>query len=387
MVEDGVTRAVQGVAAADAALAGTALRLSAALGPAVPLVLLTVGTAAVAEGLLLAAGTQAVALGRVAPQLDPRVLLAVRMALASADDAARGLLGTERLADVVADRPAAPLGSEAMAAGAAGILPGSTGRVVVRRVFRPLRAPAPASLGELADRVPPAGSAEPQVRIERYDDPDGRRWIVYVTGTVTFAADGGAEPFDMRSNLQGVADRPSASQEAVTQAMHAAGVRADEPVLLVGHSQGALDAVRIAEHGGYRVDGVVTLGGPTGQIALPPSVPVLALEHVEDPVPVLGGAAATGAAGRARILVRRRLYSRADPPPASGVPSHALERYAETLHQVERSPEPRLVAFRRRIAPFLGRRTGTATDYRADRLPAGGPTPARDRRTAAARAR
>jgi hypothetical protein len=378
---------MQAAAAADAALAGTALRLSAALGPVVPLVLLAAGTAAVAEGLLLAAGTQALALGRAAPQLDPRDLVAVRLALASADDAARGILGVERPGDVVADHPAGPLGSEAIAAGAAGLLPPVPGRVAVRRVFRPLPAPAPASLGELADRVPPAGAAEPQVRVERYDDPDGRRWIVYVTGTVTFAADGGAEPFDMRSNLQGVAGRPSASQEAVLQAMRTAGVRTDEPVLLVGHSQGALDAVRIAEHGGYRVGGVVTLGGPTGQIALSPSVPVLALEHDEDPVPALGGAAATGAAGRARILVRRRLYSRKDPPPGSGVPSHALERYAETLHQVERSPEPRLVAFRRRIAPFLARRTGTAADYRAVRLPERGATPARDRRTAAARVR
>ena len=47
--------------------------------------------------------------------------------------------------------------------------------------------------------------------------------------------------------------------------------------------------------------------GPTGQVALPADVPVLAVEHDEDLVPVLGGTAASGAAGLQRVLVRRSL--------------------------------------------------------------------------------
>jgi pimeloyl-ACP methyl ester carboxylesterase len=166
--------------------------------------------------------------------------------------------------------------------------------------------------------------------------------------------------------------------------MRAAGVRPDDAVLLVGHSQGALDAVRIAQHGGQRVAGVVTLGGPTGQLVLPADVPVLAVEHEEDPVPALGGAVAGGAAGLTRVVIRRRLYDHATPPPATGVPSHALETYAETLHLADRAPEPRLTVFRRRIAPFLAG-TGSVALYRAERTaPA---TPSRDRRAAGARAR
>jgi hypothetical protein len=383
VVEEGVGRTVGSAWAGTAAVAGASLRALLPLGPVLPVALLAVGAGAAADGVLVAAGRQAVTRGWVAPQLDPAVLHAARLALASADDAARGLLGIERPADVLRDDPAAPAGSQAIAAAAATLIPAGGGRVAVHPVFRPLPAPGPTSLGELADRVPPSGAAEPQIRIERYDDPGGRRWIVYVTGTVTFAPDGRAEPFDMRSNLLGVAGRPSPSKEAVTAAMRAAGIRSDEPVLLVGHSQGALDAVRIAEGGGWAVGGVVTLGGPTGQIALPPSVPVLAVEHAEDPVPVLGGAVAAGAAGRERLVVRRRLYGRAEPPPA-GVPSHALERYAETLHEVDRSHEPRTAAFRDRIAPFLTARAGTATDYRADRVEEPRPTPRPGRRAVAA---
>lgn len=382
--EDVVGHAVQGAAAAGAALAGATLRALLPVAPGLAAGLLAGGAAVVAGGLLVAAGEELVTLGTAAPQLDPRVLAVARLAIASADDAARGFLGIEGPGDLLADDPTAPAGSQAIAGLAAAVLPASAGPVVVHRVFRPLPAPAPSSLGELADRVPPSAQAEPQVRVERYDDARGRRWIVYITGTVTFEPDGGVEPFDMRSNLQGVADAPSSSEEAVRAAMRDAGVRPDEPVLLVGHSQGALDAVRIAERGDQRLAGVVTLGGPTGQVPLSADVPVLAVEHEEDPVPVLGGAVAAGAAGRERIVVRRRLYSRADPPPVSGVPSHALERYAETLHEIDRSPEPRLAAFRRRLAPFLDGRTGAATLYRAER--AATPRP-RGRPAAAARAR
>ena len=146
--------------------------------------------------------------------------------------------------------------------------------------------------------------------------------------------------------------------------MRAAGVRPDDPVLLVGHSQGALDAVRLAQRGGFDVRGVVTLGGPTGQLVLPDDVPELSVEHEEDPVPSLAGLPATGAAGLHRLVVRRSLYGGGAPPGppvlpfGAGAQPHALTAYRETLALADESPDPRLRAFKDDIRPFLAARDG-----------------------------
>jgi pimeloyl-ACP methyl ester carboxylesterase len=230
----------------------------------------------------------------------------------------------------------------------------------------------PAGVTELVDRLPDGHDPAGQVRIERYDGADGTRWIVYIAGTVTFARDSGDEPFDLASDVLGVAHRPGDSERAVLQAMRSAGIADDEPVLLVGHSQGALDAVRVAEDGGYAVGGVVQLGGPTGQIALPDDVPVLAVEHDEDLVAVLGGTAAPGSAGLRRLVVRRSLPDGGFGVPTSAAtaefPAHDLGAYRRTLVAAEASGDERVLAFTHRIGGFLEGEQGTATRWRARRV-------------------
>jgi pimeloyl-ACP methyl ester carboxylesterase len=79
--------------------------------------------------------------------------------------------------------------------------------------------------------------------------------------------------------------------------MHQAGVRRDDPVLLVGHSEGGMVAVEAARDalatGQFAVTHVVTAGSPIGRTvgALPRSVQVLALENSRDLVPHLDGTA------------------------------------------------------------------------------------------------
>lgn len=372
--EAGVADVVRVSAAAAAAATGSGLVLAASvLGPVVPAVAL-IAAGPVALGLVEVAVTHSLgATGRADPQVDPAVLAVLRVALSSSDDLLRGLTGAERPADALLDDPAAPLGSRFIAAAAAGLLPVPAG--ALSYTAGPASAGSgPRSLAELADRIPESKAGEPQIRIEEYrDDDGGRRWAVYLTGTVTFAPDPGDEPFDLRSDLLGVAGRSTDSTAAVLGALRRAGIAATEPVLLVGHSQGALDATRIAESGGYAVAGVVTLGGPTGQIALPASLPVLAVEHAEDPVPVLGGLAAGGGAGLRRLVVRRRLYA-SGPPPGSplvpfsaGAAPHAVPDYRATLALADRSADPRIAGFERRIAPFLSGRTGSARLVRVHR--------------------
>ena len=270
------------------------------------------------------------------------------------------------------------MGVETVAGALAGLLLLPAGAPLSVRPTRRTAVRGPGSLAALADRLPDGAEPDGQVRIERYDGDGGPRWIVYIAGTVTFERSSGDEPFDLASDVLGVAHRPSDSERAVLQAMAQAGIGADEPVLLVGHSQGALDAVRVAEDGGYRVDGVVGFGGPTGQIVLPDDVPVLAVEHDEDLVPVLGGTAAGGAAGLRRLVVRRSLpdggFGAATSPATAAFPAHDLGAYRRTIAAAETAGDGRVDAFRADTAPFLDAGDGTATRYRARRV-SPGPAP------------
>lgn len=317
--------------------------------------------------------------GRLAPQADPVLLRALQLVLSSLDDGVRGAQLTEQPKDLLTDDPAAPYGLESTATLLAALFLHRAGApMTVARTTR-REVTSPRSLASLVDRLPIGQEAAGQVRIERYDGADGPRSIVYIAGTVTFDRDSGDEPFDLASDVLGVAHRPSDSESAVLEAMRSAGIGPDEPVLLVGHSQGALDAVRVAQDGGYRVGGVVQFGGPTGQITLPADVPVLSVEHDEDLVPVLGGTAASGAAGLRRVVVRRSLpdggFGVATSPATADFPAHDQEAYRRTIAAAEASGDDRVLAFTTSIAPFLDGGQGTATRWRARRvIPVPSPT-------------
>jgi hypothetical protein len=379
-VEHLVLDGQRSIAAAAAATTGVLMRMSfPVFGVAGPL-LVTAAVLEVGGALVVVRTVQRTAeTGRLAPQADPVLLRALALVLSSLDDGVRGALLLERPEDLLTDDPSAPFGLERFGAVLAALLllrpAGSALRVVptTRTAVR-----SPATLVDLVDRLPTGSGPEGQVRIERYDGVDGPRWIVYIAGTVTFARDSGDEPFDLASDVLGVAGRPSDSEQAVLQAMQQAGVGRDEPVLLVGHSQGALNAVRVAEGGGYRVGGVVGFGGPIGQIVLPADVPVLAVEHDEDLVPVLGAMPASGDAGLRRLVIRRSLpdggFGVTTSPATVAFPAHDLGAYRRTTAQAEASGDPAVTGFVDRIGPFLDGGTGTATRWRARRV-SSGPAP------------
>ncbi|WP_375401140.1 hypothetical protein [uncultured Amnibacterium sp.] len=370
-VEHLVVTILDSTTAGVASIFGGALRLAAAAGP-LPLAV-TAGAELQLTLLPLLQQTIAHTLttGRFEPQLDPMLLAEAQRDISSADDLLRGFLLIETPQEIARNDPGAPFGTEAIA-GALGfgylLLEHPDPRLRLQRSGSgPM--PRPTDLADLGRRVPQDGPATPQLRIERYADGDGAvRWIVYSSGTVHFAPVHNREPFDMLANLQGVADEPSAAQTATVRAMHAAGIRPGQPVLLVGHSQGALNLTRVAADGGFDVAGVVTLGGPTGQIALPRSLPVLALEHDEDPVPVIAGIPAAGAAGLNRVVVRRRLYDD-EAPPSNGVavPSHETDEYVRTLLDAERSSAAPVAGFQRQTRGFFTGDAGTVSSWQASR--------------------
>lgn len=235
--------------------------------------------------------------------------------------------------------------------------------------------PAPRGIAELADRIPSAAPGGPQVRIERYDGPRGPQWIVYSSGTVDFGAVPASEPYDMTSNVHVVTDASDraglvgmpldagAAERSVRAAMEAAGVASGDPVLVVGHSAGAIIAANLAADPDLDVVGAVTFGGPVAQ-APTASTPVLSVVHSQDPVPALGG---SGVVADGRLVVERSVEG--SPSVDHPLPAHALAAYRDTARLVDGSEHPRVQEFVRLVEDVAGGGPAQTTYWHAERAP------------------
>ncbi|MFF3601868.1 hypothetical protein ACFYYK_41080, partial [Kitasatospora indigofera] len=230
---------------------------------------------------------------------SPSFVRLVRGTVSSGDEFAAGLL---RVPAVVALPAGRAVGAEqgAAAIAALAVLAAAAGNTALRetpqrvhRAAEPRPVRPPRGVGELAARVPSSAPGSPQIRLERYDGAASPRWVVYLAGTADFAPTPTLEPFDLTANVLATAGGDAASERAVRDALAAAGAAPRDPLLVVGHSQGGLVAGRLAEAGDLSVAAYVNLGGPLGAVSA--DVPGLSIEHSEDIVPALGGAAASPA--------------------------------------------------------------------------------------------
>ena len=115
----------------------------------------------------------------------------------------------------------------------------------------------------------------------------------------------------------------------------------------------------------YNTQGVVTFGGPTGQVDLPDGVPTVLVEHSDDPVPALGGEQDNGHA----VLVRRDVFGGENVDKTWAVPSHHIEYYLRTAQLMDESRSPQLDATMRKLDSFTaGATLESSTSYRFERV-------------------
>lgn len=299
---------------------------------------------------------------------DPGFVEVIRYAVMAADDAGAGLVRVPPIvARVVGDEGLGLVGvgtSAAVVASVAGMLGlARESPVTVTRRASVSGAPEAGGVRDRAERIPD----EPdQIRIDRVSargEPD--RFEVYIAGTAELSISGDDEPWDMTSNLVAMGGGSAGSYRAVEEAMRLAGVDSASPVTLTGYSQGGLVAAQLAASGDYTVGGLVTLGAPAGQVAVPHGIPYLAIEHSNDLVPALGGTFASSDP----VVVRRQLF---DGPPQPGefvLPAHRLSNYLDTAALVDQSSDPRIEATLRRLE-HTSSGTVTSTVYLAERTAA-----------------
>lgn len=293
---------------------------------------------------------------------QPLVVQATAHLTSGADDFVAGLLGLPKPAQE------GPLAGEDLVAGAAiaglGIVGAKTLQETPIRVTRTttsISAP-PVGYQDLISRIPRADEGASQIRIEQYESG----YVVYLSGTIDAGVNPGNEPWDMTSNISAIAELDSGSYNAAVEAMRAAGITAEDNVIVVGHSQGGLVAAQLAASGDYRVSDVVTVGAPLHQVEMPGEVNLVAVEHAEDVIPSLSGVAAPATAA-AHVTVTRSLYSTAQAPRGELLPAHNLSRYVETGAVMDRSGDTKLTAEQKRIAERT-QGEATVTTWRADRV-------------------
>ena len=300
---------------------------------------------------------------------DPAFVTAVRYGVMSADDAGAGMLRLPpQVAQLLGDEGFGLLGVDTSAAVVAGGL-ASVG--FARETPVSVRSSATQEVrgvDGIRDRIERIPAEPEQIRIDRYSTPgQADRFEVYVAGTAELALDGDANPWDMTSNLAAMAGGSdgsgAGSYRAVVAAMARAGIDSSSPVTLTGYSQGGLIAAQLAASGHYSIDGLVTVGAPAGQVAVPHDIPYLAIEHTNDLVPALGGTFASSDP----LVVRRQLFD--GPPPITNLmlPAHQLSNYVETAGLVDHSTNLRIADLLARLRhPHAG--SVSSTVYLAERL-------------------
>ena len=208
--------------------------------------------------------------------------------------------------------------------------------------------------------------------VEVAAEPAGSAWVVVVPGTQRWSPVAGSNPFDLTTDVRGVTgEEETVAAVGVAAALDRARARssrarADDPVLLVGHSQGGILAAALAADPafsrGHRVTHVLTTGAPVGLVPVPATVHVLSVEHAEDPVPTLDLTPNPSRSSWSTL--------RAGRGPASDPRRHALDAYVTTTRAAAGAPRgtvPAIGAWTASAGAFLGRPVLSVTEVVVER--------------------
>lgn len=152
---------------------------------------------------------------------------------------------------------------------------------------------------------------------------------------------GEQNPFDARGILDSLGQDSGNYIPPVLQALRQSGAREGSRIIFSGHSQGGVHAVNLAKNPligqKFKVQAVLTLGAPIGNVQLPQQIMALHVEDASDPVP--------GLDGRANRRRPRQLTVTFRGPENPGVlpkgtfgPGHTLQNYGNHLRQLQRQP-------------------------------------------------
>lgn len=129
-------------------------------------------------------------------------------------------------------------------------------------------------------------------KITKVLGPDGWYYTVTLPSTQEwlsrFGDQGAVNDLDSNVALMLTPALQTQYERAVLEAMEQAGISADDPVMLVGFSQGGIMAGHLAAYNSdYNWQAIVVSGAPIDHMPIPGSIDVVSVQHNGDPVPNL----------------------------------------------------------------------------------------------------
>lgn len=136
------------------------------------------------------------------------------------------------------------------------------------------------------------GEEESVIKITKVLGPDGWQYTVTLPSTQewlsAFGDNGAVNDLDSNLALMLTPALQTQYERAVLEAMEQAGIGPDDPVLLVGFSQGGIMAGHLAAYNSdYNWEGVIVSGAPIDHMPIPSDIDVVSVQHNGDPVPRL----------------------------------------------------------------------------------------------------
>ena len=180
---------------------------------------------------------------------------------------------------------------------------------------------------------------ETVIKVTKVVDADGvARWRVALPSTQEWLSRLNGDPGavnDLDSNLALMLTPSLRSQydRAVLAAMQQAGVGPNDPVMLVGFSQGGIMAGHLAAYNSDdNWDAVVVAGAPIDSMPIPSTTTVVSVQHSGDPVPRLDSIISLGRDGYAQQSPNWTTINTPSPLAAQGVGGiHNAAAYNSTL--------------------------------------------------------
>jgi hypothetical protein len=206
------------------------------------------------------------------------------------------------------------------------------------------------------------------VTVTRADGSVGRSVIVDITGSKDWSITkrGNLNVANPGTNLTALGNHVTSYELGVLKALKASGVRADEPIMLVGHSQGGIIAARLAadlrNSRDFKVTHLLTAGAPVGLIDVPPQVQVLSLENRRDVVPELDAAENLRRSNWTTVTVDRG-------GTGLGERHYLRTAYLPGAADVDASDDPSVRAWVRSAGSFLAGGQVTTSVYQVSRRP------------------
>jgi hypothetical protein len=218
-----------------------------------------------------------------------------------------------------------------------------------------------------------SGTPQGVISVQQLTHPDGTRaWVIEIPGTESWMPND-ITPLDLTTDVRLLAALADDVTDAVLDTMRLAGIGADEPVMLAGHSLGGMVAVSVAAAVGstYTVRAVATAGSPDLPRSAPAGVEVRHYRHTADAVPQLDGTPDTSS-GQVTVVTRDLGLTGGAPVP-DPVAAHAIARYVETADVADRelAGTPGMRAFDAAVGDVLGPpgTTGVTRQFQATRDP------------------